>query len=412
MKKYLFLPLTFILLLAACLPAPDDAPTLPPLIPTTEATGSAIEPTPTLTAATSVPVEATAVPTTVATAVPPEPTAVSNQPPASNPQFSNLALLPNRASLSAGLPQPYNPITTDELYAVWDYAGMTAADQLERVWYFNGAPWLDRSEAWDMAKYGANGRVQDIYVYDYEPNLAPGHYRVVLKVNGIELASAEHTIPANTVGPVVEPNTGFTAAVQDHKTLVLRRVDGTTTAWESFGDIVDLAWLPGGQGIVYSEQIVVNAELPGTLGLRHNLWLQNVISGQKYQLATTDENLHTPVVSPDGRYLALYSGTLFGDACGLDAELHIMELTSTFQRANLISLADFTGFAEVANSRPQPSLWGPGDGPYEPQPGEWLDDGTLEPNIIWLCADTDAQGIYHLDVNGRTATQVAELNLP
>src|SRR5690606_22851172 len=99
-----------------------------------------------------------------------------------------------------------------------------------------------------------------------------------------------------------EPDSGFTAAVQDHKTLVLRRVDGTTAAWESFGDIVDLAWLPGGQGIVYSEQIVVNAELPGTLGLRHNLWLQNVLTGQKYQLGSTDENLHSPVVSPDGRY--------------------------------------------------------------------------------------------------------------
>ncbi len=266
MKKFTFLSLLLFVLLAACQTTPDQTPAQPTAAPITVTAA----PTPTLAAG------ATAVPTTAATAV--------STTAASNPQFNDLALLPNRASLSAGWPQPYNPLTTEELYAVWDYSGMTAADQLERLWYFNGALWLERSEAWDMNKYGANGRMQDIFVFDYEPSLAPGHYRVVLKVNGVELASAEHTIPANTVGPIVEPDSGFTAAVQDHKTLVLRRVDGTTAAWESFGDIVDLAWLPGGQHIVYSEQIVVNAELPGTLGLRHNLWLQNVITGQKNQL--------------------------------------------------------------------------------------------------------------------------------
>lgn len=363
MKKFSFLPLLFILLLAACLPMPDDSPLITTLVPTMQATGSAVEPTPTLAAATSEPAEATAVPQ--------NPSAVPTQSPVSNPHFSNLALLPNRASLSAGWPQPYNPLTTEELYAVWDYSGMTAADQLERLWYFNDALWLERSEAWDMAKYGANGRMQDIFVFDYEPSLAPGHYRVVLKVNGVELASAEHTIPANTVGPIVEPDSGFTAAVQDHKTLVLRRVDGTTAAWESFGDIVDLAWLPGGQGIVYSEQIVVNAELPGTLGLRHNLWLQNVLTGQKYQLGSTDENLHSPVVSPDGRSLALYSGTLYGDACFVDANLHIMELDASGQRVNLFELADFSGVPAVEGAMAQPNLFGPGDGPFEPVPGLW-----------------------------------------
>ncbi|MAT98029.1 MAG: hypothetical protein CL608_12860 [Anaerolineaceae bacterium] len=411
MKHYLSLSIFFILLLAACQPTPADEPSLPTLMPT----NITVEPTPTLAEATTEPGEATAVPTQSATAEstaePVPATATPTQAPVSNPQFSNLALLPNRASLSAGWPQPYTPIATDELYAVWNYSGMTAADQLERLWYYNGDLWLERSEAWDMNKYGANGRVEDIYVYDYEPNLPPGHYRVVLKVNGVELASAEHTIPANTVGPKVEPNSGFTAAVQNNKTLVLRRVDGTTASWNSFGDIVDFAWLPGGQGIVYTEQIVVNAELPGTLGLRHNLWLQNVVTGQKHQLGSTDEDLHTPIVSPDGRYLALYSGTLYGDACGVDADLHIMELTADLQRANLIDLADFSGFPVVAGAIPQPNLWGPGDGPAEPIPGKWVDGQTLEARVIWICAETKAHGTYQLDINDRTVEKVANLNI-
>lgn len=412
MKKNLFLPLLLTWLLAACQPTPADEPSLPTLAPT----NIAIEPTPTLAQPTSEPLEATAVSTQPATAEPTtEPvqaTAAPTQTAVSNPQFGSLALLPNRVSLSAGWPQPYTPITTDELYAVWTYSGMTATDQLERLWYYNGALWRERNEAWDMNKYGANGRVEDIFVYDYEPHLPPGHYRLVLKVNGIELASAEHTIPNNTVGPAVEPNSGFTATVQDYKTLVLRRVDGTTVAWNSFGDIIDFAWLPGGQAIVYSEQIVVNPELPGTLGLRHNLWLQNIITGEKHQLSSTDEDLHTPVVSPNGRYLALYSGTLYGDACGVDADLHIMELRDDLQRANLIDLADFSGFPPVEGARPQPHLWGPGDGSFDPIPGEWVDGQTLAAKITWICAQTEAEGVYQLDVNGRTAEKVADLDIP
>lgn len=406
MKKYLSLPLLLILLLAACQSTPDATPLLPTLAPTTIAAA----PTPTLVT-TNEPAVATAVPQE-ATPVVPEPTAVPVTTTTSNPQFSNLMLLPNRASLSAGWPQPYNPITTDELYAVWDYSGMTAADQLERVWYYNGAPWLERSEAWDMNKYGANGRVQDIFVFDYEPSLAPGHYRVVLKVNGVELASAEHTIPANTVGPIVEPHSGFTAAVQDHKTLVLRRVDGTTAAWESFGDIVDLAWLPGGQNIVYTEQVVVNAELPGTLSLRHNLWLHNVTAGIKQLLSTTDDDLHSPVVSPDGRYLALYAGTLYGDACFVDVNLHIMELNSSGQRVNLVELADFSGLPVVENAIPQPNLFDPNGGPFDPTPGTWLDGQTLATRLTWYCSQSDAAGVYALDIDGRTAVKISDPELP
>ncbi len=406
MKRYLFLPLLLTLLLAACLSTPDETPALPTLAPT----GAAIEPTPTL--ATTEPGEATAVPTESTTAAPVVQTAVPTQASVSNPQFTNLALLPNRASLSAGWPQPYTPLTTEELYAVWDYSGMTAAHKVERLWYYNGDLWLERSELWDMATYGANGRVEDIFVYDYEPNLAPGHYRVVLKVNGVVLASAEHTIPTNTMAPKIEPNSGFTAAVQDNKTLVLRRVDGTTASWNALGDIVDFEWLPGGQALVYSEQMVVNATLPGRLGLRHNLWLQDVITGQKRQLGSIDEDLHTPLVSPDGRSLALFSGTMYGDACGLDAELYIMSLTADGQRISLVTLANFSGFPTVTGARPQPTVWGGGDGPSIPKPGEWIGNQTLKIGISWICAETDAHGIYQLDVYGRTAEKVAELELP
>lgn len=392
MKKYLLLFILLILLLVACQPVPEQSVALPTL------PGPPPAATPTL-----------AVPATDPTEIPAEATAVASEPtavPATNtdstPQFSHLTLLPNGV-----VPPSDTPFTTQELYAVWEYTGMTAADQVERLWYFDGELWLERNEPWDMAKYGANGRIEDVYVYDYEPNLRAGDYRLVLKVNGIELASAEYTIPSFTVGPVIEPESGMVAAVQGRKTLVLRRVDWTTTAWESFGDIVDLAWLPGGQGIVYSEQIVANAELPGTLGLRHNLWLQNVLTGQKYQLGSTDENLHSPVVSPDGRYLALYSGTLYGDACFVDANLHIIELDASGQRVNLFELADFSGVPAVEGAMAQPNLFGPGDGPFEPVPGQWVDSQTLTTRLVWYCSQSDAAGMYALDLNGRTAVKIA-----
>lgn len=392
MKKYLLLFILLILLLVACQPVPEQSVALPTL------PGPPPAATPTLAVPATDPTEIPA----EATAVASEPTAVPTTNTDSTPQFSHLTLLPNGV-----VPPSDTPFTTQELYAVWEYTGMTAADQVERLWYFDGELWLERDEPWDMAKYGANGRIEDVYVYDYEPNLRAGDYRLVLKVNGIELASAEYTIPSFTVGPVIEPESGMVAAVQGRKTLVLRRVDWTTTAWESFGDIVDLAWLPGGQGIVYSEQIVANAELPGTLGLRHNLWLQNVLTGQKYQLGSTDENLHSPVVSPDGRYLALYSGTLYGDACFVDANLHIIELDASGQRVNLFELADFSGVPAVEGAMAQPNLFGPGDGPFEPVPGQWVDSHTFNTRLVWYCSQSDAAGMYALDLNGRTAVKIA-----
>lgn len=404
MKKYVSLFFLLILLLAACQPESELATGLPTLPATTAAA------TPTLAVAatepTAMPDEATAVPLQ-STIVPPAATAVPATNTISNPQFSNLILLPN-----AVVPLSDMPFTTQELYAVWDYTGMTATDQVERLWYFDGELWLERDEPWDMASYGANGRMEDVYIYDYEPNLRAGDYRLVLKVNGVELASAEYTIPAFTVGPIVEPASGMLAAVQSNKTLVIRRPDGSSTGWESFGDIVDLAWLPGGQNLVYSEQVVVNAELPGTLGLRHNLWLQNVTTGIKQLLSTTDDDLHSPVVSPDGRYLALYAGTLYGDACFVDANLHIMELNSSGQRVSLVELADFSGLPVVENALPQPDLFDPNGGPFTPTPGTWLDDHTLATRLTWYCSTSDAAGVYALDLNGRTAVQISDQDLP
>jgi hypothetical protein len=414
MKQLSLLSILFILLVAACQP---DSAEVPPL-PTRDTGGEVVVPTPIVAEPTAIPAGATATPVE-ATAVPAEPTAIPVQPtavlptqaPVSNPQFSDLKLLPNRASLSAGWPQPYTPITTRELYAVWNYSGMTAADEVERLWYYNGTLWLQRQEMWDVGKYGANGRVEDIFVYDYEPHLAPGHYRVVLKVDGVEMISAEHTIATNTVSPKIEPNTGFTAAVQDSRRLVLRRVDGTTASWISSGDIVSFDWFPSGQAVVYSEQVVVDPNLPGTLGLRHNLWIQDVLSGEKWLLANTGEDLHTPVVSPDGRRLALLSGTLYGDACGFDAGLHVMELTEGFVRDTLINLDDFTNLPVVEFATPHPAFINK-KGEYTSTPGLWQDVDTLEAGITWICGETDAHGIYYLHVTDLTAEKVAELPLP
>lgn len=420
MKQLSLLSILFILLVAACQPVSAEVPPLP----THDTGGEVVVPTPIVAEPTAIPAGATATPVE-ATAVPAEPTAVPveatattiqpttvppTQAPVSNPQFSDLKLLPNRASLSPGWPQPYTPITTRELYAVWNYSGMTAANEVERLWYYNGSLWLERREMWDVGKYGANGRVEDIFVYDYESNLASGHYRVVLKVDGVEMASAEHMIATNTVAPKVEPNTGFTAAVQDHTRLVLRRVDGTTASWISSGDIVSFDWFPSGQAVVYSEQVVIDPNLPGTLGLRHNLWIQDVLSGEKWLLANTGEDLHTPVVSPDGRGLALLSGTLYGDACGFDAGLHVMELTAELSRHTLISLDDFN-LPVVEFATPHPSFWSD-QGDFNPTPGLWQDEDTLEAGITWICGETDAHGIYHLHVTDLTAEKVAELPLP
>ena len=75
---------------------------------------------------------------------------------------------------------------TEEIYALWEYRGMSPADSVRRIWFRDDQIWLTREEDWDWGEYGSEGTMRDISVYDNEGSgLVPARYRLQLYVNDV-----------------------------------------------------------------------------------------------------------------------------------------------------------------------------------------------------------------------------------
>ncbi len=73
---------------------------------------------------------------------------------------------------------------TEEVYALWEYRGMSPTDSVRRIWFRDDQIWLTREEGWDWGEYGSEGTMRDISVYDNEGSgLLPATYRLQLYVN-------------------------------------------------------------------------------------------------------------------------------------------------------------------------------------------------------------------------------------
>jgi len=76
------------------------------------------------------------------------------------------------------------PSGIEEIFAIWDYDGMQAADRIRRIWFRDDQIWLTREEYWNWGKYGSTGTVLDNSIYDHEGSgLKPAKYHLQLYVN-------------------------------------------------------------------------------------------------------------------------------------------------------------------------------------------------------------------------------------
>jgi hypothetical protein len=123
-------------------------------------------------------VEPTAAPT--ATEIIPVATRVEAAADSPSLGFSDLRF----AVTADGAAQSVFPTGTDEVYALWNYAGMSPNDNIRRIWFRDDQIWLTREEGWEWAEYGGEGTMRDISVYDNEGSgLASATYRLQLYVN-------------------------------------------------------------------------------------------------------------------------------------------------------------------------------------------------------------------------------------
>ena len=114
----------------------------------------------------------------------------------SKPQFSNARFT---FDVSANIYQTIFPARMRRIYAVWDYQNMRPELMVRRDWYFNDVLWITREELWDFSKYGANGTIKDISIFDLDVGLGSGDYRLELYIDMQPQPIGDLTWPAFTI---------------------------------------------------------------------------------------------------------------------------------------------------------------------------------------------------------------------
>lgn len=85
---------------------------------------------------------------------------------------------------ASGVAQTTFPAGTQAVYAIFDYANIPLRAEIRRVWKYNGTVIIDTRELWDFNKYGTNGTVTDVVLYDYTKGLASGSYDAEFSIVG------------------------------------------------------------------------------------------------------------------------------------------------------------------------------------------------------------------------------------
>ncbi len=155
-----------ILLLAAALacntPGASALTEIPP-------TAQVIVVTATPPAATAGPVVRATIPTAPPTAVP--------------PRISANIIFAESPDAASGARSFHAGVT--RIYALLQYFNMSEQLLVRRDWYLDGKLWLSKSDRWSVAKYGRDGTLKDISIYDTQNGLPSGHYELRVFIDDV-----------------------------------------------------------------------------------------------------------------------------------------------------------------------------------------------------------------------------------
>jgi len=354
----------------------------------------------------------TPIATISATAVQASPTAVA---PTTSPYFYNA-----RTSSSANdIDQKSSfPAGIKAVYALWDYQNMHQGLTVKREWYWNGQLWLAREEAWDFAKYGANGTVRDISIYDNTTGLNSGNYQLRLYIDNVLQA-----ISPGISSPVTQwinfdigqedASAGYGSMdslwgveVYGEKRIMLKNVStGTSTDIYTAREVPYVAWFNDSRHFLFVDRDRSDQKPGTTLGIQDTLWIVDVPSGAMHLLYKSDTSFAGrggPVPSPDGKYVASIEGSGFADACVVDSRMIFFELASDYRSMRMSKQDDFSGLPTLDNS----SL-------YPIEDGYWENSTSYVVTMDATCNTGRGQvGAYSFNMLNRTATSAASSLAP
>lgn len=328
---------------------------------------------------------------------------------APGPTFSNFLFYRTnlRPANCGNTYQKIFPARILQVHARWDYANMHAGLTIRREWYNDGNLWARYDEPWDFVKYGAEGSIDDVPIFDFDKGLPPGDYELRLYIN-----DQPQFTPESKVGFVVDkdwslemmsPNQQLTAIISMPVKIMIREASGTKWELVKAHEISSLAWFEDSKHILYADTDRSQVQGCAPMGIRYTLWVIDAATAQQRQFGSDNENLHAPLLSSDEKYIAALSGSGFGDACVVDLKPVFIELGDAYQETRRLRLQDFAGIPTTSADSVV----------YPANDGVWKDDTHFEIGLNWTCApDNNPSGTYLFDLTTQQATRTGDLPQP
>jgi hypothetical protein len=358
----------------------------------------------------STPSVTASIPSPVVTVSPTAEPTFTPVPPATDPVFFRAR---TASSSQDANQQSAFPAGSKQVYAIWDYQNMREGLIVRREWYWNNQLWLAREEPWDFAKYGANGTIRDISIYDNETGLNSGDYQLRVYINDIpQPIGSEFDSPINpwitfSIG-LEEMSAGYGSwdsqwgvEIYGEKRIVLKNVmTGASTEIYTAREVPYVNWFGDSQHFLFVDRDR-SGQKPGTsIGIRDDLWMVDVPSGALHLLYKSDTSFAGragPMPSPDGKYIASLEGSGYGDACIVDSQLVFLELGAVFDTVKPIKQENFSGLPAFNEGTI-----------YPVEDGYWESGNTYRLTLDGTCnADTNKLGTYLFNIADRTATQAS-----
>jgi hypothetical protein len=314
-------------------------------------------------------------------------------------------------------PEPDETITrqfygegTPRIFALWDYTGMQEGMSVRREWKWNSEDWIIREESWAFARYGSEGTVRDIYVFEDQIGLEPGEYTLSLYIDGVaqDLGPRSESknqptfwvIESDIAAPVVSPDKSHSAFVRFGGNLLIEYPDGEIREMAQVQEIAAIAWFPDSTNLLYVERDrSKQLEATRDTGITHRMFIIDIDTQEQKIIGTAGENFHTPLISPTGEYVSVLFGNQRQEGCTGSPSLAILEVDSDLRRQAVHLVSSFTG-VDFPNENPATIIIS-----EENQTRVWENDTQLLANLEWLCKPTNQNpdGLYVFDLSNQTA---------
>jgi len=303
------------------------------------------------------------------------------------------------------------PAATKQVFTIWTYQNMHEGVNIKREWFLNGEPWLLREEPWDFAKYGEDGVIRDISIFEFETplGLPSGVYELRVYIDNIlqpigrftkdqpEMRLNFEILPTESIPEAASPDSQWEAAVLSGNQLIVRDVNGTPTELFDGREIPYFAWFPDSKHILFVERDLTGKQEGTTLGARDDLWIVGIPDKETrlvYESNTTLGVVGGLAVSPNGRYAASSEGSGYGDACFVDTQLIFFEFPTNLMSAQPIHQEQFSGIPSAPDSVIYPA-----------EAGVWQSDSQYLVTLEGTCIENNPLGSFLFDVSDLTAVK-------